>query len=194
MTIDLDKLEARALLASQGEWRHKQVTNGLGEINYDVVVRGVDETPLAYDSDLGWADFLEPDAAYIAAAQPTVVLELIGEARERVRLQGRVDELLVAIRRISADTPYPEEFGNAAALIAEVGTLRSQLRESRGELREAFALLDEDMPDEYYIRVRQLRERASAAGVPDGLDALRERYAKQKRDAAETDKTKSRAE
>ncbi len=48
---------------------------------------------------------------------------------ENVRLAKRINELLVAIRRISAETPYPEEANSAATLIAEVGTLRSQLRE-----------------------------------------------------------------
>lgn len=43
------------------------------------------------------------------------------------RLRVRVDELLVTIRNLSASTPYPEEAGNAAVLIAEVGTLKAEV-------------------------------------------------------------------
>lgn len=42
-------------------------------------------------------------------------------------LLTRRDELLATIRKLSAEVPYPEEQGNAAVLIAEVGTLRAQL-------------------------------------------------------------------
>lgn len=42
-------------------------------------------------------------------------------------LRIRRDELLVTIRGLSASTPYPEEAGNAAVLIAEVGTLKARV-------------------------------------------------------------------
>lgn len=48
---------------------------------------------------------------------------------ELERLQTRQDELLVTIRRLSAEVPYPEESANAAVLIAQVGTLKARVRE-----------------------------------------------------------------
>lgn len=50
---------------------------------------------------------------------------------ERDAARTRIDELLVTVRNLSLQTPYPEESRNAATLIAEVGTLRSQLSELR---------------------------------------------------------------
>lgn len=49
---------------------------------------------------------------------------------ERDALQSRQQELLVTIRNLSSSVPYAEEAGNAATLIAEVGTLRAQLAET----------------------------------------------------------------
>ncbi len=46
---------------------------------------------------------------------------------ERDALIVRRDELLAAMVRVTRETPYPEEAGSAATLIAEVGTLRSQV-------------------------------------------------------------------
>ncbi len=71
-------------------------------------------------------DWTERDAAFIAASRD-LVPRLTAEVR---RLLARQQELLVTIRDLSSRIPYEEEAGNAAALIAEVGTLRSQLRET----------------------------------------------------------------
>ncbi len=54
---------------------------------------------------------------------------------ERDRLQARVDELLVTVRNLSLTTPYPEEAGNAATLIAEVGTLKARVAELERRMR-----------------------------------------------------------
>lgn len=56
---------------------------------------------------------------------------LIGAVEDVEQLDKRQQELLVTIRNLSATTPYPEEAGNAAALIAEVGTLKAKLAELR---------------------------------------------------------------
>ena len=58
---------------------------------------------------------------------------------ERDALIIRRDELLVTIRNLSAATPYPEEAGNAAVLIAEVGTLRARVAGIEKERDEATA-------------------------------------------------------
>lgn len=54
--------------------------------------------------------------------------------RERVAaLEDRQQELLETIRKLSSEIPYPEESGNAAILIAEVGTLRARVAELERE-------------------------------------------------------------
>lgn len=46
---------------------------------------------------------------------------------ELAAARTRIQELLVTIKNLSLSTPYPEEAGSAATLIAEVGTLRSRI-------------------------------------------------------------------
>lgn len=41
----------------------------------------------------------------------------------------RIGELLKAMVRLTREVPYPEEHGNVATLIAEVGTQRAVVRE-----------------------------------------------------------------
>lgn len=52
---------------------------------------------------------------------------------EIARLNTRQDELLATIARIANETPFPDEIAGweaqRAAMVAEIGTLRSQLRE-----------------------------------------------------------------
>lgn len=48
---------------------------------------------------------------------------------ERDRLKTRISELLVTVKNLSLSTPYPEEAGNVATLIAEVGTLKARVAE-----------------------------------------------------------------
>lgn len=52
---------------------------------------------------------------------------------ERDALIVRRDELLVTIKNLSLSTPYAEEATSASTLIAEVGTLKSKLREVEEE-------------------------------------------------------------
>lgn len=58
---------------------------------------------------------------------------------ERDALRARRDELLAAMVRITRETPYPEEAGNAGVLLAEVGTLKARLSTALRERDEALA-------------------------------------------------------
>jgi seryl-tRNA synthetase len=62
---------------------------------------------------------------------------------ERDALIVRRDELLASMVKLTRETPYPEEAGNAGVLIAEVGTLRAQLATATRERDEARAERDE---------------------------------------------------
>ena len=57
--------------------------------------------------------------------------------QERNALRERQQELLVTIRNLSSQVPYVEESRTAATLIAEVGTLRSQLSSAHAECEQA---------------------------------------------------------
>lgn len=57
--------------------------------------------------------------------------------QERDAARKRIDELLVTVKNLSLSTPYPEEAGSAATLIAEVGTLRAKLATAERERDEA---------------------------------------------------------
>lgn len=52
-----------------------------------------------------------------------------GLLADRDELIARRNELLVLVRKLSAEVPYEEERGQVATLIAEVGTLRARLDE-----------------------------------------------------------------
>lgn len=68
-------------------------------------------------------DVLPPGpAVYLWEAVASVVAE-------RDRLKTRVAELLITVKNLSLTTPYPEESGNVATLIAEVGTLKARVAE-----------------------------------------------------------------
>lgn len=58
------------------------------------------------------------------------VWEHLSNALDEIeRLQQRMTEMHLAMVRITRETPYEEERGNVATLIAEVGTLRAKLAE-----------------------------------------------------------------
>jgi hypothetical protein len=50
--------------------------------------------------------------------------------QEIVHLETRQQELLEAMRRITNETPFPDEANQVPVLIAKVGSLRAQLREA----------------------------------------------------------------
>jgi predicted nucleic acid-binding Zn-ribbon protein len=59
-------------------------------------------------------------------------------ALDRVEaLETRQQELLATIRNLSSSVPYAEEAGNAATLIAEVGTLKARVVEWKREASSA---------------------------------------------------------
>ena len=73
MTIDLDDLEAKARAATNGYWFIYDVDLGVSYIDSDAVP--ATQPPLA-------KIYAANDAAYIVAAQPSVVLGLIARVRE----------------------------------------------------------------------------------------------------------------
>jgi cell division protein FtsB len=77
-------------------------------------------------------DVLRRDAAVVREGHWDEVVA------ERDALIVRRDELLATIVKLSRDIPYAEEVKSANALIAEVGTLRSEVAELKQE-RDAFA-------------------------------------------------------
>lgn len=70
---------------------------------------------------------------------PCYICELSGVSAERDALIVRRDELLAAMVRITRETPYPEEDGNAAVLIAKVGTLKARVAELEAQRDRARA-------------------------------------------------------
>lgn len=76
---------------------------------------------------------------------------------ERDALAMRRDELLVTVRNLSLQTPYPEEERNAAVLIAEVGALKARVAEVERE-RDA-AVRERDEADRLVARWEKLGER-----------------------------------
>jgi predicted RNase H-like HicB family nuclease len=71
------------------------------------------------------------EAERLTKERDDVADDLNMQRREFDRMRERQQELLLTIRRLSAETPYPEESRNAAVLIAEVGTLRAQVARQR---------------------------------------------------------------
>jgi hypothetical protein len=127
---DLDALEQIA-----NGWRGRFAFDGEREdlifINADCDAKECDcEVKLNSDGDQDCSvevddiDDAGPDVATMLNALPALVAEVR-------RLEQRQQELLQTIRNLSATVPYPEEQRTASVLIAEVGTLRSELAAER---------------------------------------------------------------
>jgi hypothetical protein len=101
--------------ATPGEWLHRQVICN-GEVRYDTV-RGPEGQPIAYDSDSHEADFIERDAAFIAASR-TAVPALLAEVW---RLQLGMGALDVELNRQRI---------MAKGHLAEIARLKSLCREA----------------------------------------------------------------
>jgi hypothetical protein len=88
----------------------------------------------------GWITISEPDQqrsrriCEVCAASVFHALMDPGVVAEVDRLKVRQQELLATIARLTNEIPYPEEirgwFEQRAQMIAEIGTLRSELREA----------------------------------------------------------------
>lgn len=163
MTIDRDKLRELASRATPGPWQasvdlfadDEDIRAVVDTPNVDLMFScGTDVMPhrggdspsnpwTADDSrkrDEQYAKARESqamrDAAFIAAARtavPALLDQLEAVESERDGLARRRDELLVTIKNLSLSTPYPEEAGNAATLIAEVVTLKARVAEVERE-------------------------------------------------------------
>lgn len=88
MEIELDALEATAKQATQGKWWHRTAKGRQGFVQVDVP-----GTTMAYALELLCDDYTgygedeqrERDCAFVAAANPEVVLELIRRLRDKER-------------------------------------------------------------------------------------------------------------
>ncbi len=96
----------------------KALLTALEDVDYLSAKRNDDVARLTTERD-------EAREHFAAAADETVRL-----TAERDALIVRRDELIVAIRRLHSDLPYPEEANQVPTLIAKVGTLKSALREA----------------------------------------------------------------
>ena len=94
------------------------------------------------------------DANFMLAAERMTVPQLLDEVRgllaqlaeeraEVERLQVRQQELLATIVRVTNETPFPDEIkgwqAQRSAMTAEIGTLRSALREATDDTAEQIA-------------------------------------------------------
>lgn len=170
MSIDLDDLEAKARAATQGPWEECGHNNGAGgcrcgfvwSIPCDAIVATTDTD----DADEGISSTDERkklDAAFIAAANPAVVLALVRELRKWRNFQPSNEDL--AAMKIQ----YGDGKSKAATLIY-VGGLESRVRalevdtdEIRAVENKRIVALIEDMivngPDGGVIALEMLLEK-----------------------------------
>lgn len=91
-------------------------------------------------SDCGHTPLFSEDHARGGVERmPCYFCELAEVRAERDALIVRRDELLKAMVRVTRETPYPEEAGNAGVLLAEVGTLKARVAELEAERARARA-------------------------------------------------------
>lgn len=84
LVVDIDAIEAHAQAATQGKWFHRFAPGRQGFVQVDV-----SGTKMAYGLELLGDDYTgygddeqrERDCAFVAAANPTVVMELIRRLR-----------------------------------------------------------------------------------------------------------------
>jgi hypothetical protein len=133
-TADLDRLATLAKAATHGPWEPYSGTS--------VVQSGPPiDKPLYYFSvDCFGPNPLE-DAAYIAALDPTTVLDLIAMAREAERLRawiGQADSLLLRYTRTHryVHVTHGRYTDVESAWLAEVLTLLDVLAQPTGEATE----------------------------------------------------------
>lgn len=82
---------------------------------------------------------LAPDRQSVAIIERDAYIPRASLAKKVEQLEGRRDELLAVIRRLSTETPYAEEIGKIGVLMSEIGTLRGEvanLRESIASARD----------------------------------------------------------
>jgi hypothetical protein len=124
----IDIAEARKLIAaaSPGPWRQCQASDarcGCGLIWSLPIDQPIAQTTDGDPCDKGSGR--PEDAAFIAYAR-----DALPAALDRIEaLETRQQELLTFIRAQSQLTPFPDEAGQAAVLLAEVGTLRATIAE-----------------------------------------------------------------
>jgi predicted nucleic acid-binding Zn-ribbon protein len=125
--LDLAELRRIAEAATPGEWtaRYERAGKYGGGDDWHI-----DAAPPLGCVSCGLSDFTgEADARHIATFNPATVLALLDRIAE---LEARRDELLALVARISQETPLPDEVRTAVetrgALLAEIGTLRAEVR------------------------------------------------------------------
>ena len=80
MSVDLDEIQRLAKAATTGEWKHRDKLDN-GTPHCDVIAIQPDDWCIVAGSDPSLWDMESADAAFIAAANPAVVLELIARLR-----------------------------------------------------------------------------------------------------------------
>ena len=139
MTLDLEAIRKRCEAATPGPWK---TTDGYeaaqAGTRYDDLVSILEDSTgepiiqhIYYD---GHHTIMRPsDVQFIAHART----DLPACLDEIERLNARQQELLATIARISQTTPFPDEMkgweSQRAAMLAEIGTLRSELHDSRDQ-------------------------------------------------------------
>lgn len=127
MTIDLDTLEFRAVVATPGPWK---TVDARAMSIYDEI-RGADGERIATTySTRNPFDQAEANAAFIAAANPTVVLELIAELRrvsDMVRKEREARNWLAAM----LGEHYGKEDGSPQKWLDEAKRIAGILKEEQ---------------------------------------------------------------
>lgn len=123
MTIDLDTLEFRAVVATPGPWK---TVDARAMSIYDEI-RGADGERIATTySTRNPFDQAEANAAYIAAANPAVVLELIATLRQAMDMIKKEQEarnwLATMLGDYGKEDGTPQEWLNVARMVAGIIT------------------------------------------------------------------------
>lgn len=164
MTVDIEKLEALAKAATQGDWQvietelpcrlgrphverrvfttkdHPQLKAPYPVVNGSVAL-GTDETPVHH-----MVSMTAEDAAYIAAANPAAVLELIAELKCPMRLARHSKRLIEDLRAENAGlkTGYEAYERVNAELRAECEALKEKYEAARDRKNSITALQAEN--------------------------------------------------
>lgn len=161
MNIDIDKLERLAKAATPGPWSKFDKNNVIA------VLHAASDRPVinwtGFDRDGTPRKVHRANAAYISAANPATVLELIGEVRrlraELAAAQAREKVLRKALEEClswvdawcdtSPETCFEvveQEANNALLLPSDDTAMRQAIRSAKEEMRERAAKLFDNGP------------------------------------------------
>lgn len=125
---DLDRLEQLAMEATPGPWTKGQWTEVINPCMWQVFARGSKQTVVM--------DTVEPDATYIAAANPATVLELIQRVR-KAESELRLHQLIRAGYVEALNCIVSQGFPDTANRVAWMKDLaREALADAEGDSGE----------------------------------------------------------